>query len=175
MLLYELHFSRPVLAPLWMGIALVFLALCLWSLWRVIREARYRQKKKRKFLGLGLLALFGLLVFWSVWMGPITEYRSLRTTYESGTVRIAEGTVTGYFSRRGGNGIWYEGFTLDGVKFTYDNWNNYPSYAVRGGIFRPTDSVITGDGQRLRVTYVPDWPYQDGAINAIVRIEELSH
>ena len=33
--------------------------------------------------------------------------------------------------------------------------------------------VITGDGQRLRVTYVPDWPYRDGTINAIVRIEVL--
>lgn len=172
--LYELHFSRPALAPLWMTIALAFLVFCLWALWTVTGEVRQRREKKRKLMGPGLLALWGLLVFWSIWISPVTEYRYLRSTYESGDVRTVEGTVTGYYSRRGGNGIWYEGFTLDGVEFTYDNWDDYPGYTVRGGIFSSKTSAVTGDGQRLRVTYVPDWPHQVDCINAIVKIEELS-
>lgn len=174
MVLYELHFSRPVLAPLWMAIVLAFAALCLWFLGTVIGEVRRRREKKRKLLGPGLLALFGFLAFWSIWIGPVADYFSLRTAYENDDVRTVEGTVTGYFSQRGGNGIWYEGFTLDGVDFTCDNWDDYPGYTVRGGVFSPKTSVVTGNGQRLRVTYAPDWPHQVGVINAIVRIEELS-
>ena len=174
MVLYELHFSRPSLAPVWMAIALAFLAFCLWGLWTTIGEVRRRQEKRRKLLGPGLLALLGLLAFWGIWISPVTEYLSLRSACESGAVRTAEGAVSGYDCRQGGNGIWYERFTVNGVEFTCDNWNDYPGYAVRGGVFSPKVSAITGDGQQLRVTYVPDWPYEDGRINAIVRIEELS-
>lgn len=50
---------------------------------------------------------------------------------------------------------------------------NLPGYCLTGDTGARLKIVITGDGQRLRVTYVPDCPYRDGTINVTVRIEVL--
>jgi hypothetical protein len=44
--------------------------------------------------------------------------------------------------------------------------------AAAAAAFDRAGSVIAA-GQRLRVIQVPDGPYKDGAVNAIVRIGEL--
>ena len=65
-------------------------------------------------------------------------------------------------------------FAVSGIYFYTENMpENFPGYCLTGDTGTRLKSVITGDGQRLRVTDVPDWPYGDGPINAIVRIEAL--
>ncbi len=169
--LYELHF---VGSPLWtLAISAAFLIFCLWGLWWSIKEARRKGEKLRKLIGIYALAFWGIVVFWGVWISPVKEYWNLRSTYRSGNTETVEGTVCSYQCRYPGNGIYYETFTVNDIVFSSDSWRYYPGYAVRGGVFRKAVSAIQGDGQSLRITYVPNWIHEGDKINAIVRIEEL--
>lgn len=169
--LYELHFVRP---PLWtLVISAAFLVLCLWGLQWSIKEARRKGEKLRKLIGIYALALWGIIAFWVTWIRPVTEYWGLRSAYQSGNTVVVEGTVCSYQCRYPGNGIYYEAFTVNDIVFSSDSWRYYPGYAVRGGVFQKAVSAIQGDGQSLRITYVPNWIHEGDKINAIVRIEEL--
>ena len=119
---------------------------------------------------LAISAAFLIFCLWGLWWS-IKEAR--RKGEKLWKLIGIYALVCSYQCRYPGNGIYYETFTVNDIVFSSDSWRYYPGYAVRGGVFRKAVSAIQGDGQSLRITYVPNWIHEGDKINAIVRIEEL--
>ena len=132
------------------------------------------------FCCLGMAAVFGFVV------QPMMDYWTAWSAYKSGSVQVAEGPVEYYRSWTDIVGLSrYEEFSVEGVLFCHDEkvytTPGLPGYGMGfSRIFRAKGgSVITGDGQMLRIQYVvfpdrgrDDMPeYKD--FNCIVQIEEL--
>lgn len=183
--LYELRWEISLFPVV---ILLLFSALEVFCIRLLIRrKSTYQGWRNRLFpVLLGLMLVLG---WYGALLRPAMDHLALRRAWENGQALVTEGEVehldTGYSGKMAG---WYDHFTVNGVEFAYNSWAIYfPGYNQCGGAFGGRSSVITGDGQRLRITYlphwpeynnegyhVPDWPFADGEVNAIVRIEVLS-
>lgn len=89
----------------------------------------------------------------------IQEYQEIYCVYKEGQYEIVEGTVESFSTTKT-----KEEFTLAGVHFAYNERENnvgYHKVLAHGG-------VINGDGQKIKIGYVP----YNGE-NRIVLIEEI--
>lgn len=110
-----------------------------------------------------LISIFILVVFYIM---PVCSYLEIKQNINKGNVFIVEGEVNNFetpTSSWGGHNS--ESFTIDGVEFCYFGTENYgySQFLCDGG-------VITGNGQKLRITYCSDRFYDE---LVICRIKEL--
>ena len=188
-ILYELglHFDLAYILTIAGGLGI--LTFVVWRGFHVLEKERKDRGRHDKWTVvwiaftccLELAAIFGFIV------QPMLDYRAAWKAYKSGNVQIAKGPVECYRSWTDIIGLsHYEEFSVEGVRFCHDEkvytTPGLPGYRMefsrmlssRGG------SVITGNGQMLRIQYVifpdrgrDDMPeYKD--FNCIVQIEELS-
>lgn len=164
-ILYELH-PHGENVFLLVGILLVLVVL----LCGLAKGKTNATGRRKLFVPVAVLSLV-LLLTSTVLLG---DYRQLKSKVDRGNCRSVEGTVTAY--RRGRNGRQtFETFTVGGVVFYNENSpESLPGYCLTGDTGGRLNSAISGDGQCLRITYVPDWPYRDRTVNCIVQIEERS-
>lgn len=104
-----------------------------------------------------VLALF-LIIFFLVMfcVKPICSYMKIKQNIDTGNIYIVEGEVSDFNtpeSSFGGHDS--ESFTIDDVNFCYYGTENYgySKFLCNGG-------VVTGNGQKLRITYCND-PFTD--------------
>jgi len=103
------------------------------------------------------VALMAAVVGW----GQAQQYRKTVHAYKNGAYETVEGTVENFKPYVRGED---ESFEIEGVRFAYNDYDLQPGYNT----VREKGGVITGNGQRLRVNYVPY-----GEDNLIMRIEQL--
>ena len=106
-------------------------------------------------------SIIAIMIMCTIFM--IIKYANTAVRYKSGNYVEIEGVVQDYFSNLGSTRGPVESFTLDGVKFVCsdDVTCGYSPSRKNGG-------VIAGNGQHLRIRYIPG-----GQDNVIVYIEQL--
>lgn len=103
-----------------------------------------------------LLSIFFLIIFFA---RPIFSYVEIKQNIDKGNVYIVEGEVSEFDTPDNSfGGHDSESFTIDNVKFCYYETENYgySKFLCNGG-------VVTGNGQKLRITYCKD-PYTDEVV-----------
>lgn len=87
---------------------------------------------------------WGMVLIWMLYI-LVTGYSEIILGYKSGNYREVEGSVEDYTKVREG-----EKFTINGVEF-------WVSHGITWGytLSFTKDSVITGNGQHLRIRYLP--------------------
>ena len=92
-------------------------------------------------------------------------HKNIITAYRNGQYETAEGYVEN-FTPQPIHGHATEHFEIDGVQFVYSEHESLQGYNAtyyKGG-------VVRGDGQQLRIRYIPYEPWDR---NVIVQIEEI--
>lgn len=123
----------------------LFICLFLYFRAKTLEKAgrtEFDRKMLRIFAG---MALFFLIV---ITIGMIKGYADIILRYKSGHYVEIEGIVEDYFFNRGKGPV--ETFTVDGIKFVCSDgaeWGYRPT-RDRGG-------VIAGNGQYVRIRYIP--------------------
>lgn len=100
--------------------------------------------------------IFGIEALITV-MGLLLGYHQVVLGYKRGEYREVKGIVEEYTDEKDG----YT-FTVDGIEFEVNN-----SSLTWGYLYWHGKNVITGDGQRLKIRYMP-------VTNSIVYIEEIA-
>ena len=163
--LYELHPHGEAVFLLLGVLSVLVVLLCCLARGKMSAAGRRRLMVPTVMMGAVLLLASAVL---------LGSYRQLRSEVERGNCRSVEGSVAAYQQGRNGRQT-YESFTVDSVLFYNENVpEGLPGYCLTGDTGGRLRSAIDGNGQRLRVTYVPDWPYRGRRINCIVRMEALS-
>lgn len=151
--LFEVNWFGNIYSFLWIisTVVLLILGLCI-----LVRE---RHKYNGKLAG--VMLAFWIFIVLTTTVHLIIQYNCVVIQYKKGNYMEVEGTVEN-FSRRPKSGHQRESFTLNGVVFAYD-----PS--ATWGYCQPRENggVIAGNGQHLRIRYIP---YYNGD-NVIVYIE----
>lgn len=111
-----------------------------------------------------VLSIFIIFVFM---IGPILSYWEIKQNIDNGSIYVVEGEVTNFESPETPVcGHDSESFTIGNVNFCYYGTENYGySKFLRNG------GVITGNGQKLRITYCNDPFTNELVICSIQRIE----
>lgn len=123
-------------------------------------------KERGTFLIIGL-AVFALINMITI-SSSYTEYSALKNAYETGNCHYVEGSVTN-FKGHPDTVRWYEEFEINDVTFSYSSAEvtfSYNKPKVEGG-------VIVGNGQKVRIGYVPYQMSGRYVMNRIVYIEQL--
>lgn len=120
----------------------------------------------RIFIGLCVcsIVLLGALGFWAQY----NMYNKLSTAYKSGSYKTTEGYVEN-FDPMPVQGHKYESFTVGGIDFYYSDYEiiqGYHNSKAKGG-------VITGNGQHLKIGYVPYTDSNSRDQNIIIYMEEI--
>ena len=143
----------------WRTYFIIIIALCIFSFlyfrFRGI-ERTDQSEKGRKIAGVITKVLRIFIVIYVFFL--IKGYMDIVIQYKMGHYVEIEGTVDSYCYFKNSEYI-----TLDGVKFHCSSGNQWGYYPV-GKIF----SVIAGNGQHLRIRYIPR-----GRENIIVYIEQI--
>ena len=110
------------------------------------------------------LIVFFLVIFC---VGPICSYMKIKQNIETGNINIVEGEVSEFHTPEsyfGGHDS--ESFTINNVNFCYYGTENYgySKFLCNGG-------VVTGNGQKLRITYCND-PYSGELVICYIEILE---
>ena len=166
-MLYELHFELDAMLVVISAMALVVF-IVLWCFLRKRVVGRTGGRKARGGLrSVYVLLILGIAVFAvSIATSLISQYRQydrVERAWRSGQYETVEGYVE-FFSPMPYAGHAYESFVIDGVAFYYSDFSSTVGYHNA----RSHGGVITGNGQYLRIGYIPG----DGAKdNIIVSIE----
>ncbi len=97
----------------------------------------------------GFATLVMLFILYGFWIEPICSYLEIKQNIDEGELCVVEGEVNNFYTP---DKSWYghdcESFTIDGVVFSYYGTENYgySRFFCDGG-------VVTGNGQRLRISY----------------------
>ncbi len=103
--------------------------------------------------GIILIALLmGTLILIVFFINPVCSYREIKKNINEGNISVVEGEVNNFETPVNAFvGHNSESFTVDGIEFCYYGTENYgySKFLCDGG-------VITGNGQKLRITYCED-------------------
>ncbi|GEM_PF-153733 len=174
--LYEYNgfsFDTSMLIPFIMtGFAMIFFIKP--ELWYVFKQPDNVNNENRKaakifvriFISLCIcsIALLGSLGF----RAQYNMYKKLSAAYKSGSYETTEGYVEN-FDPMPVQGHKYESFTVGGIDFYYSDYEiiqGYHNSKAKGG-------VITGNGQHLKIGYVPYTDSNSRDQNIIIYIEEI--
>ena len=147
-------------------IIIVFMLVLPWII-KIVCESQNR-KLNTKFVNLFCLIGIVFVIFLSsiALIGQLDMYNKIVVAYSQGEYQIVEGYVEN-FDPMPYSGHKNESFEINGVKFSYSDYNEHPGYnnaKSHGG-------VIEGNGQYLKIGYV----YLNEAYgNIIVYIEQIS-
>lgn len=128
------------------------------------KKEEYSQDNGKYFLYMLKSAFLLIFAFaWTVFsflyvVGTIEEYREVVLGYRKGEYREVEGIVENYTDSK------MPTFTVNGVKFKISEY-----ISTWGYTYRHNENVITGDGQQLKIRYIPS----SSGSNSIVYIEEI--
>jgi hypothetical protein len=165
--LYSLHFAWSFQRVLFAAIPAALIAATLAVLVYNVRKRKSGKGVKRSVIAFNAVcAAFAVFAGALSWISAIASYESVAADYRSGDVVTVEGTVEKFTHVTPKIGTYYEGFYIGDTEFYYGNDPvNIPGFCEN-------DGIIYG-GEKLRVTYVPAYPFEDRDINCIVKIEKL--
>ena len=109
-------------------------------------------KKFFRALLMGAAALITVLLVFIFYIKPICAYFEIKGKINNGNVSIIEGEISNFKTPDDSfGGHESESFRIDNVEFVYYETENYgySKFLCNGG-------VITGNGQKVRITYVED-------------------
>lgn len=140
------------------GFLAIIMVITLWSIvWLYLIKRKFTAETKFGYETDRVPSIFwGIVLLWML-ENFIMGYLEIVPKYKSGNYCEVEGIVEDYVKDKGD-----ESFTINGMEFEVRNYTATWGYTL---IFTK-DSVITGNGQHLRIRYIP-------ATNSIVYIEEL--
>ena len=160
--LYELHFDYINILPS---------IICVFTIALVF--FRTAKAKTKTVLMKGIVIVAGLVfIAGSIFIGRyyVKDYRTLKNDVENGYAMTISGTVENFHPQDEDNSDDTEHFDVNGVHFEYS-----PDMIISGYNTPQYDGgVITGDGQRLQIKYVPYETENKGDVNIIVQIDEIN-
>ena len=171
-LLYEISFSFSLiyLLPLLLLALFLFYPRLYVRLYPGSKKGREVPARSLRFVKIVSLLLSALVVFITLLsaVALVKDYKATAGAYQEGNYLSTEGSVTNFHPadpQNSDKALRRESFTLGGVSFSYS-----PA-SVAAGYHTPRElgGVIQGDGQRLRIGYVP----LAGGENRIVAIWQL--
>lgn len=136
----------------------------------IIKKERSKKEEYSQDNGQYFLYMFKsafLFVFALIWgvlsclgvIGTIAGYREVVLGYKRGEYQEVEGIVENYTDSK------THTFTVNGVEFKVSEF-----VSTWGYTYRHNENVITGDGQHLKIRYIPG----SSGSNRIVYIEEIA-
>ncbi|MDE7197412.1 MAG: hypothetical protein K2O15_00855 [Lachnospiraceae bacterium] len=145
-------FSSHLIVTIW---SIGFVMLLIYA----VKRERKLRKDSSRYIGFAIAALI-----WG-WSGfsdigeSVSEYREVILGYKEGNYREVEGIVEDYTEHKNN-----DTFTVNGIEFEVSG-----IVSTWGYTFRRNENVITGDGQHLKIRYIPN----SSGSNCIVYIEEI--
>ena len=141
------------------------------AIFQAVKTEKRRYGKKDARAGAIIGAAIALLCVLFLILLTASHYRGTLMAYRRGEYLVAEGYVenfcsveqTGFFGKDSSLTI-QESFTINGVAFHYGPRDLTHMFGYRSAW--PYKGIITGDGQHLRIGYIPN-------TKVIVYIEEL--
>ena len=166
-MLYELHFELDAM----LVVLFIMPPVALFVLWRSFRKLNDQQtdngKARPRLWPICAILICAAVIFEACAITSlISQYRQydrVERAWRSGQYETVEGYVE-FFSPMPYAGHAYESFVIDGVAFYYSDFSSTVGYHNA----RSHGGVITGNGQYLRIGYIPG---DDAKDNIIVSIE----
>lgn len=137
---FKFHFFDLLRLLFWI------LPFCIWGFAETLKSKIIR-RVLTMLAGLLLIVLFVFLL-----VMPVRSYFIIKEKIKIGDVQVVEGEVSNFETPPTNNvGHGSESFEINGVSFDYNEMENYgySTFLCAGG-------VITGNGQRLKITYCYD-------------------
>ena len=145
-------FSSHLIVTIWsIGVLILFI-------YGVKRERKLREDSSIYIWAF----IFALIWGWSSFSDigeSVSEYREVILGYKEGNYREVEGIVEDYTEHKNN-----DTFTVNEIEFEVSG-----IVSTWGYTFRRNENVITGDGQHLKIRYIPN----SSGSNCIVYIEEI--
>ena len=166
-MLYKLHFELDAM----LVVLFIMPPVALFILWRSFRKLNDQQtdngKARPRLWPICAILICAAVIFEACAITSlISQYRQydrVERAWRSGQYETVEGYVE-FFSPMPYAGHAYESFVIDGVAFYYSDFSSTVGYHNA----RSHGGVITGNGQYLRIGYIPG---DDAKDNIIVSIE----
>lgn len=153
-ILYEVNFTGNIQS--WLGMIWGIIILVVW----VATQRKNGRIKEGDRIAITIIIIVVIAINS---IGVVVGCVGTLIPYKNGHYVEIEGVVQDYYSNLGSTRGTIESFTLDGVKFECSDGNIW-GYAPN----RKNGGVIFGNGQHLRIRYIPK-----SSENTIVYIEQM--